>query len=437
MTSIISAISGQFSKALVLGTFLPVVVFVILSMVFVLPLFPESWSLLRPLQELGTEWKIIAISFYAIVLSGLLYNLNIPIIRLYEGYPWQKSRLGASRANHYKSKLNEANSRWLGMTTLLRAMDPADPAWPIIRQQREEYIQTLNSKFPKDPNLVLPTALGNVIRSFEDYPYRQYGMESITLWPRLIAKIDQNYAVAIDDAKASFDFMLNSSALSALLALTILIAGLIYPVRLASWYLWRSWLPWIIQVIVFSAVSYWFYVMSIGRAAGWGDLVKSAFDLFRWDLLKQLGFKRVPLTMAEERAVWNDIYQQLLYGDTPSTPLADYRSMSSFAMPSAHEGVPNFVYLRVARGVSPPATDGRVTVTLSVKNVDPRRQDAEDIIVTDTLAEGFDYQWSSVRLLNYPRRVEVEGTNPMRFRVGNLKFDEKLILLYDVISRKK
>jgi len=52
MTSILSSISGQFSKSLILGTLLPVVLFLILGMVFVIPLFPYEWHFLNQLISL-------------------------------------------------------------------------------------------------------------------------------------------------------------------------------------------------------------------------------------------------------------------------------------------------------------------------------------------------------------------------------------------------
>jgi len=89
-----------------------------------------------------------------------------------------------------------------------------------------EVSRRLNSELPSDTSLLLPTRLGNVIRSFEEYPDRQYGIGAITLWPRLIAKIDKEYAAMMDDSKTSFDFMLNISLLSAFSALVITVVGL-------------------------------------------------------------------------------------------------------------------------------------------------------------------------------------------------------------------
>ncbi|MDX6383073.1 MAG: hypothetical protein QOK48_646 [Blastocatellia bacterium] len=440
MTGIISAISGQFSKSLILGTFLPAFLFVVLGVVLAVPLFPESWTVFKTLESLDPQWKVVAISFAAVVLTGLLYNLNIPIMQLYEGYPWRHSWWGRRRTKHYQSQFDKHTSRWVGMTKLREEMEKTDPARSVISKQRAEHLQILNASFPRDRDLVLPTRLGNVIRSFEDYSYRQYGMESITLWPRLIAKIDKDYAVAIDETKASFDFVMNCSMLSALMALIILISGLVYPLLLTSWSSVGLWLPWVIEIAVSAGVAYWFYVLSLSRASAWGEVVKSAFDLYRWDLLKHLGYQRMPVTMAEERAIWNDVYQQMLYGDSPHTPMGDYKSASSFAMPAVKRGViPDLIYLRVARGVSLAVPTGRILVTLTVKNVDPRKRKAEDIIVTDNLAEGFEYDWDSAYIVNDPRPVEVEGTNPYQFRVGDLVHDRTLILRYraNLISSKK
>lgn len=41
-----------------------------------------------------------------------------------------------------------------------------------IKREWEHAGQSLNTEYPKDEGLVLPTRLGNTIRSFEDYPYR-------------------------------------------------------------------------------------------------------------------------------------------------------------------------------------------------------------------------------------------------------------------------
>ena len=40
----------------------------------------------------------------------------------------------------------------------------------------------------------------------------------------------------------------------------------------------------------------------------------SAFDLYRLDLLRQLGYMRLPATSTEERPLWEDISRRLVFG---------------------------------------------------------------------------------------------------------------------------
>jgi len=105
MTNVLSAISGQFNKSLILGTFLPVTIFVVLFQMLVEPLLPDDISIFKPLETLDTQWRIAATFFTIILLSGLLFNFNIAIIRIYEGYSWQHTRIGEWRTKYYQAQL--------------------------------------------------------------------------------------------------------------------------------------------------------------------------------------------------------------------------------------------------------------------------------------------------------------------------------------------
>lgn len=433
MTSLLSSISGSFSKSLIVGALLPCALFVLLGQIVLAPFLPPDWAILNPLNILDGEWQLIAPLLLIIVLSSLLYNLNVPIIRFYEGYPWKNTAIGRRRTDHYKAERGALDARWKGMRTLLRAMGAADPRYPIVLAEWRVVVFKLKYQFPQIGSLVLPTRLGNVIRNFEDYPYQQYGIEAVTLWPRLIAKVDKSYAAMIDDAKAPFDFLLNSSLLSAILAFMLLIVGLYYAPPLDTPWLW---VPWLLEVLGLASLSYVFYSFSIGRAGDWGGLIKSAFDLYRWDLLKQLGYMRMPTTMREERLLWDEISQQMIYGDTPSTPLIDYSSASSRAVPSARPGAMGLFELEITRGVNTAGQGGEIVVTLRVKNVDPRRRIARQVEIVDRLPDGFDYAWGSARLLDDARGIEVSGTNPYTFCIGDLKFGEVITLIYQAIPFK-
>src|SRR6185369_12898988 len=105
---------------------------------------------------------------------------------------------------------------------------------------------------------------------------------------------------------------INCSLLSILLSFCILIAGLVYPAPFVSLVM-AIW--WLLKVVSLVVLSYFFYRLSINRAHAWGLMVKSAFDVFRWDLLKKLGYSQLPKQRSEERKLWNEISRQATFGD--------------------------------------------------------------------------------------------------------------------------
>ncbi|HET6765618.1 MAG TPA: hypothetical protein VFH27_18190 [Longimicrobiaceae bacterium] len=321
MTSLLSAISGNFSRSLVLGTFFPVALFVLLGVLLVVPLLPGDVVALQPLAELDKEWKTVAVTGTALLLTGLLYNLNIPVIRFYEGYPWRQSWVGRWRTAVHVRRMKRAELLRPALRRLAQAVRAGDPGDARIAEWnafQSDLGRTLKAEYPIHAAEVLPTRLGNVVRSFEEYPRWQYGISAIPLWPRLVAVIDKEYAAMVEDAKSSLDFMLNCSLLSGLLAATLLFAGLLAPgrVHLAEW---------LVQVAVLGSAAYVFYTGSVARAHAWGAQVRGAFDLYRGDLMVKLGYGWKPATPAEERELWRKISMQMVFGDPPAglgTPLA-------------------------------------------------------------------------------------------------------------------
>jgi hypothetical protein len=199
---------------------------------------------------------------------------------------------------------------------------PPDPKLAELEVWRSRLGQRVTNEYP-GAELVLPTRLGNVVRAFEEYPRAVYGISAISLWPRLIAVVDKDYKPVLDEAKASLDFMINASFLSGLLSASIFVAGLLVPERI-------HWVPWLLQLSLAALAARLFYVASIGQAASWGAQVKSAFDLFRWDLLKKLGYERPGISPEAERELWKHVSQRMIYGNPP-------------------EGVPLMPYVRPAR----------------------------------------------------------------------------------------
>lgn len=434
MTSILSTITGQFSKSLILGTLLPVVVFLILGMIFVIPLFPYDWRFLQRLVSLDTQ-TVVVFTFLAIVLSGLLYSFNTTIRNFYEGYPWRDTLVGQWRIRQYQKQLGDARKFMARTVELRNELQRRDPDrygdWITqIQNERTTVGERINTAFPNEDYLILPTRLGNVLRSFEKYAFRQYNMGGI-LWPRLRAKLDKEHAAALDEAKTPLDFVINISFLSGILSFTILVIGLLYPIGIASR---RTGIWWAIGIFAFAFLSYLAYVLAINQSKEWGDMFRSAFDLYRWDLLKQLGYKHTPANMSEERALWGGIFKQMQYGDPPGARLPDYSSKETFTY-GYLSGEPFMVGLITSRGVSIPEANGAITVTLRVKNEDGQRRKLQKVVVRDFVPDSCDYLWESAQIGG--DAAVVSGTNPYYFKIHDLEFSEEKTVTYKILPKKK
>lgn len=353
------------------------------------PLFPTASHLFLPLISLDKEWRVLAASFVTLLVTGLVYNLNRPITRLYEGYPWKESWIGKKRAARHIARFTKAKQLRARLRYLCDYLEAAFPASASLRQGRQRQTRLagiVNSAFPSTAELVLPTRLGNTIRNFELYPTVQYGLSAIAFWPRLIAKIDDRYSQTIDGAKAGFDFMINASALSGATALCVLFLGVLAPTPLG---LNSFTLSWIWRFAFFTLLTWLAYEGAIVQANDWGAQVKGAFDLYRLDLLRQLGYESVPYDRNEEKALWTAITQKTVYADMPREPQPTYAAAVTRVLAS-----PAWMRVRVLRSVEVTA-NAPTEVTLEIQNLEPRRA-ARRLIVLDTVPDGQEYVKSSL-----------------------------------------
>lgn len=234
----------------------------------------------------------------ALGLAALLQVLNPFFIRIFEGapvplrkaLPWLRNRQIA-RLRKLKAEIQKAKDNRLCQ----------DEAYAM------EYRRYL--VFPSEEGDVLPTTLGNTIAAWEHYPYRRYGIDAITMWPRLAPLLSKAVAEAIADSKARFDLFLNFFLLS------LAGAGVgLYRLGLAPHDVWR----WAAAAAVLLAVGA-LWSMSIVAAVGWGETVKAAFDLHRLDILKQLGVRgpERSWTAKEEKRVWEELQWSMKFDHTP------------------------------------------------------------------------------------------------------------------------
>lgn len=420
MNTLFSAVSGQYPKYLIFGTMLPAVIFVLIDVAVSLPIVPATLPLVRLISALDKEWFVISLTFVVILLTGFLYNLNTPIVRIYEGYTWGESWLGEWLIRVHRRRilrLSLARERLRVSVRALQRLKLSPELITRLRDRQRKIAQRLTLKYPGEWRLVQPTRLGNAIRAFEEYSRQQYGMDSIFLWPRLVAVVPKEYSSAADDAKSSFDFFLNSSVLSAIVTLQLIIMGLAFKRPFASD---SKFLLWITEVLSLALVSFLSYLGAINRAIAWGGQVKGAFDLYRNDLLKQLGYKYAPPTRELERELWVEISQQIYYCDpdpTRALPLP-YEEL-----PVSLGHTPANAEVKVVYGFSRSPSAGDLDFHCPISNEDSQKRDAEALILRLRPPEGFEYVWGSARMIrgsveDVPQPVKKKQLDFGPLRVG-------------------
>jgi hypothetical protein len=225
----------------------------------------------------------------------ILLSINYNLIRILEGYgrfnPAYPLKYWSLKVfNDLSKEHNEIEAQ---------RQDGKTPAHLRSAHSRVRY--RLGNEFPETESLLLPTRFGNIFRAFERYPQVIYSIDAIHTWPRIQALIPKSYGALLNDAKAQLDFLVNLWFGFSLLAIgtaTLFVYSRSFSLMF----------PFIAAIIlaVFSA--------KLGQiaAAQWGVLVKGAFDLYRGDLCKQLGFN-MPRSIKSERQMWTAVSQTFLY----------------------------------------------------------------------------------------------------------------------------
>jgi len=229
------------------------------------------------------------------VVGITLISINYNLIRLLEGYGWcNPAHLLKSRSLKVFNDLNEEHNK-------IEAQRQDGEIPPKLMSAHSRVRYRLGNEFPEKESLLLPTRFGNIVRAFERYPQLIYCIDAIQTWPRLQALVPENYGALLDDAKAQLDFLVNLWFGFSLLA-----------VGSAALFLHSHNFSLVVPFV--GAIALAVAVAKIGQiaAAQWGVLVKGAFDLYRGDLCKQLGFK-MPRSIESERQMWTAISQTFIF----------------------------------------------------------------------------------------------------------------------------
>jgi hypothetical protein len=223
----------------------------------------------------------------------LLEAFEGPLIRLYEGYWLFWTGLPGRRKRTLEDKIERRRQ--------LRARVAANQA-TLAEKAELSRIDTELAHRPRDPERSMPTRLGDILRTGEDYARERYGLDPIVLWPRLFPHLGESLREALGATQEQLDLALRLATLS-------LIYGVAGSVGAA---LNRAWpvLWWTLPALPIAWVL-WRSAHQI--AIGYTGLLRSGFDLHRFDVYDDLHWPK-PATPENEREQGVELTLYLLDG---------------------------------------------------------------------------------------------------------------------------
>lgn len=170
------------------------------------------------------------------------------------------------------------------------------------------YLRLFNEKqFNYPATGLAPTRIGNIAASVRSYADSRYGLDLDVFWSRLQKAIqgDAKFYGVLQDAKTQLDFLV------ALLWLTVgstVIWLVVLP--FASY----AYLPFVTVWVAGPVLTALWYVLAIQNYRAFADLLRSAVDLFRWDLLTALHLP-LPVEAGDERRLWTALRDRTGFGE--------------------------------------------------------------------------------------------------------------------------
>jgi hypothetical protein len=229
-------------------------------------------------------------------------------------------RAASGRLQGRRDRLEEIGFEELkGLFELLRAeleAKPADKIPELDQLQREfrellafvhqsveaafaELTSEVGIRYPKNPAGVRPTRLANQAEVQREYGLRRYGLDIELYWLRLqkIARADERFLPVVEDAKTQLDFSVTTVALLTLLTVVWVPLSLVFAPTPGLFLL----------VSAVGPLSIWVFTHVVNQNyRAFAEAVRSAVDLYRFDLLGALHLPLPPDSTAEKQ-LWADL----------------------------------------------------------------------------------------------------------------------------------
>lgn len=277
-----------------------------------------SWQLFqRELSDLKLV-HVFLLLLPAVLLSILLQPFQLALIRLLEGYwpdsfGWRKltDLLGRRHEKERLALQNKLNGSLNVYTYLLEYIEhyskkhgkskfvDLDRLVELRRFEVSRFGSRSIRYFPLRAPL-LPTRLGNVLLAAEIHAGDSYGIDALVIWPRLYPLLSDRLILILDEQRSRLD-----SAAS--FAISFALAALVSVLLLWTHYLW------LLLPVGLAMLSWLGYRGAIAAALAYGETIRTAVDLHRFDLLRALHLP-LPADEQEEKQLFELISSFLRQG---------------------------------------------------------------------------------------------------------------------------
>ncbi|OXM61536.1 hypothetical protein [Amycolatopsis vastitatis] len=273
----------------------------------------KDW--LETISVRNIAWIVLA----TLAVGLFLHPLQFAMTRLLEGY-WGSSwparaalrwRIGHHRRREARlvNRRQVLGRRWqAGLDKILarRGIDPADAAdhrdelfrsrmgdrfsgLYAAKESLRAALRTFPAAYPARDR-IMPTRLGNALRSGEDTAGRQYGIDAILTAPHLVLVAEESHVRYLRDSRQQFDTAVRLCVVS-FLAFLMTVATL----TTDGWWLFLALAPCALTSIAYRA--------SVASATDYMVAVATVIDLNRFKLYESLHVA-LPRNTVEER--WNN-----------------------------------------------------------------------------------------------------------------------------------
>jgi hypothetical protein len=342
----IQKMGGDFLVA----AFVPAMAFIIICSLTFESLLPPPlrYNTNNPLQS------SLNLLLFTAILGFTLHTISTYVYKVFEGYtsPFNnKNPIGRSFLRRQKRRFKKNEANLARVTKQLEKVQkniekPSSKKqkspWQARRTKRYENLQQLlldqrydlianrEMGFPPSVKQIMPTRFGNILKAAEMYPATRYNIDSVQLWGRLSHVIPDSGMRKIDHANNQSLFLLNSTLLASAYAVLCIIFSLYQwmllkiphhnslffsiGTKLCDIDLQKNIFGELVLAVLASGVAWVFYEASLFNVNQFGDMIRTAYDLYRFNLLDALRLP-LPVSLDDEKQTWLLVSQFMVGND--------------------------------------------------------------------------------------------------------------------------